>query len=710
MSKKHSIRRTVAGILAVLTVTGNLIAPSQMRLPFAAENAIVAEAATIDNSSRWDNSGISWDSETGTLTIKDGITNVSDAVGKDYPDQITGNLYSGIFSKIDYEKVKNIVIANGASVPKSWYHLFENFTNLETFKVEEEVDASNVYDFGYAFAGLTKLREVDFSGLKNTSTVDYLENMFAGCTSLTSIDLSMLGGENVGLRTWGSQASGYHPAVDHIRRAVAGCDQLEELNLTGEFLYNLYENVNSKQSGTSISSILNQMLADNNSPNKQDILNELTARFNAYYNAVQDDMQWKPVAWHWKKDGDTYTCTVDVRKKVKKNKFETQYGLPCDVTTSVDPEPTCTSKGTKKFIAKWTNEEVTPNVTYTNTDEIKTIEIDALGHVYQVKDFEWSADCTSAEMVEECSRCLDVKRTPATVTHVDYPATCTEDAYTVYTAVCGDREDTQTIVHEGTALGHAWAEAWSWNGYTASLTLSCTNDGCEETVEPEVTVTSEITAEPTCEADGVRTYTATAEFDGETYTATKTEVLAATGHNYGEPVWNWDGFTGAAASFTCEQNDSTVQVEATITENRTEPTCTEAGQCIYTATVEFNGETYTDTKTEILAATGHNYGEPVWNWNGFTGATASFTCENEDSTVQVEATITENRTEPTCTEAGQCIYTATVEFDGETYTDSQTETLNALGHTPAEAVEENRVEATCTTDGSYDLVVYCETC
>lgn len=127
--------------------------------------------------------------------------------------------------------------------------------------------------------------------------------MFAGCTSLTSIDLSMLGGENVGLRTWGSQASGYHPAVDHIRRAVAGCDQLEELNLTGEFLYNLYENVNSKQSGTSISSILNQMLADNNSPNKQDILNELTARFNAYYNAVQDDMQWKPVAWHWKKDG-----------------------------------------------------------------------------------------------------------------------------------------------------------------------------------------------------------------------------------------------------------------------------------------------------------------------------------------------------------------------------------------------------------------------
>ena len=34
----------------------------------------------------------------------------------------------------------------------------------------------------------------------------------------------------------------------------------------------------------------------------------------------------------------------------------------------------------------------------------------------------------------------------------------------------------------------------------------------------------------------------------------------------------------------------------------------------------------------------------------------------------------------------------------------------ALGHTPADPVEENKIAATCTADGSYDLVVYCSVC
>ncbi len=36
--------------------------------------------------------------------------------------------------------------------------------------------------------------------------------------------------------------------------------------------------------------------------------------------------------------------------------------------------------------------------------------------------------------------------------------------------------------------------------------------------------------------------------------------------------------------------------------------------------------------------------------------------------------------------------------------------IDALGHTPAEAVKENVIGATCTTDGSYDEVVYCSVC
>ena len=60
-------------------------------------------------------------------------------------------------------------------------------------------------------------------------------------------------------------------------------------------------------------------------------------------------------------------------------------------------------------------------------------------------------------------------------------------------------------------------------------------------------------------------------------------------------------------------------------------------------------------------------------------------------------------TKPTCTEKG--VETRTCSC-GET----ETREVAALGHTKAEAVIENEVKATCTTDGSYDSVVYCSVC
>ena len=62
---------------------------------------------------------------------------------------------------------------------------------------------------------------------------------------------------------------------------------------------------------------------------------------------------------------------------------------------------------------------------------------------------------------------------------------------------------------------------------------------------------------------------------------------------------------------------------------------------------------------------------------------------------------------PTCTETGKsegqhCAICAAVLVAQEE--------LAATGHTPAAAVKENEVAHTCTTDGSYDSVVYCEIC
>ena len=71
--------------------------------------------------------------------------------------------------------------------------------------------------------------------------------------------------------------------------------------------------------------------------------------------------------------------------------------------------------------------------------------------------------------------------------------------------------------------------------------------------------------------------------------------------------------------------------------------------------------------------------------------------------------VEENRIEATCTEAGSydsVVYCSVC----NTELSREVKTIDALGHTEAAAVEENRIEATCTEEGGYDSVVYCSVC
>ncbi|MCD8383657.1 MAG: fibronectin type III domain-containing protein [Clostridiales bacterium] len=73
-------------------------------------------------------------------------------------------------------------------------------------------------------------------------------------------------------------------------------------------------------------------------------------------------------------------------------------------------------------------------------------------------------------------------------------------------------------------------------------------------------------------------------------------------HTYGSPVWTWaSNYSSATAKFTCIDGDDTQIVTATVTyEVTTAATYTAAGTGAYTATVTFNGKTYTDTKTVTI--------------------------------------------------------------------------------------------------------------
>lgn len=146
-------------------------------------------------------------------------------------------------------------------------------------------------------------------------------------------------------------------------------------------------------------------------------------------------------------------------------------------------------------------------------------------------------------------------------------------------------------------------------------------DGSVVSASCEVTVThSDMVQTPkkdaTCTAYGTEGYW-TCGICGKHYkdeggtvpTTPEESVIPATGHDYGEPAWSWseDG-AKATATFTC-QNDGSHQAteDAVVTSAvKTPATCTEAGVTTYSATVEFNGKTYTSTKDVTdIPATGH---------------------------------------------------------------------------------------------------------
>jgi len=353
--------------------------------------------------------------------------------------------------------------------------------------------------------------------------------------------------------------------------------------------------------------------------------------------------------WKWTDDFKataTFTCANDP-SHVK--------NVTATVTNAVTTEATCETDGVRTYTAKVTFE----SEDYTDT---KTEPVPAKGHTL-----------TAVEAV---------------------PATCETAGVKAHwvCSVCGklfsDVEGKTETTLEKLAIpatGHAYGTpVWKWNDdFTASATFTCGNDTSHvKTVN--ATVTNEVTTEATCETDGVRTYTAKVTFEGEEYTDTKTETLPATGHAYGEPVWKWNDDFTASATFTCGNNAAHVEnVTATVTnEVTTEATCKADGVRTYTAKVTFEGKEYTDTKTEVIPATGHAYGAPVWKWNDDFTASATFTCGNDTSHVKtVNAAVTnEVTTAATCKADGVRTYTAKVTFEGKEYADTKTEVIPALGH------------------------------
>lgn len=266
-----------------------------------------------------------------------------------------------------------------------------------------------------------------------------------------------------------------------------------------------------------------------------------------------------------------------------------------------------------------------------------------------------------------------------------------------------------------------------------NATNKANRDSIEKALSEKVTATAKLAGHTgTCE-QGVTMYYKAADktADGVKYVVTTTEAKEAGKHAY-TGAWTWNevkddngNVTDAKATVkdvkceVCGNVPTDDQIAVDVTKETTAATCEADGKDVYTATATVKGTdskevgSLTDTHEVVLKALGHKYGEPVWSeWakdekTGDWTTTATFTCANDKTHVQTPTVkVTPTSTDATCTKAGDVTYTATVEFDGKTYTNPEKKVVTgqALGHD----YQTTTTKATLSKDGS--IVTKCTRC
>ena len=311
-------------------------------------------------------------------------------------------------------------------------------------------------------------------------------------------------------------------------------------------------------------------------------------------------------SWSWVKTAEThgkyYNCcgvTVEVEKHVWENGACSACGYPCDHTggtATCTKKAVCVSCGVEYGdlnaenhdpAAEWTQTDgkhyhICKNGCGTHVDEAacsggtanctKKAECDVCGGEYGAVDP--NKHDPSAEWTQENGKHYHVCKNGCG-THLDEAACSGGGADCQHKAVC------RICQKEYGELGmHSFSENLGW-------AATCTEDGQK--------------AHRICADCRVLVL-----MDGEK--ATQEElIIPATGHDWGEAEWIWneDG-TAAAVRFTCKNDGEHIGEPAVDMTHRTTPAgCTRAGETVYTAKATFENGLYTDSRTTVLDALGH---------------------------------------------------------------------------------------------------------
>ena len=342
------------------------------------------------------------------------------------------------------------------------------------------------------------------------------------------------------------------------------------------------------------------------------------------------------------------------------------------VVTKEVIEPTCEKVGKTVYTAVATFEDKT----VTDYKEINIVP--ATGHKWQTPTYDFTQDdsvCTATCICENGDHPKE-EIVNGKFSEVK-PATVSAEGVGQYVFEFEDpafeKQIKEVTIPKLTPVYGEPEYKWSDDYKTATATLPCENGTEADAIVEKVDTTSSVAEgdEATCTKKGKTTYTAVFKDQRFETQTTTVEDIDATGHTYEAPVWKWDDNTKTAvATFYCINDDDQTDTDADdITKKYiVEPTCEEGGSAIYTATVTFDGETYTDSKEYEEEAKGHNW-VPTWHWDENNSAVAHFKCSDHEKPIYgaALAEVEEEVHPSSCTEQGYIEYTASVEYDGKLY-------------------------------------------
>ena len=312
------------------------------------------------------------------------------------------------------------------------------------------------------------------------------------------------------------------------------------------------------------------------------------------------------------------------------------------------------------------------------------------------KDYVWTQEggdwyCTGHA---KCGYCGWPIEETVKATFVD-KTDCTEKGERTYTATFKHKcFEPQTMTKSLDPIGHDWDEPeYTWSKqdgeWFCTAKRVCKRDASHVEEETEKATVEHVT-KATCEAAGKDVYTVT--FENKAFeTQTRTVALGVLGHDWGEPEYSWiekdDGWY-CTAKRVCKRDASHVDEQTVKATVKTTPaTCLDKGESVYTA--KFDGDVFeTQTKTEVLDALGHDWGEPEYSWiekdDGWY-CTAKRVCKRDASHVEKETVKAayEVTTPATTEKEGEGTYTAT--FENEAFeTQTKTESIDKLPVKPQE--------------------------